>query len=126
MSLLHEETTELVLKAFYEVYNTLGYGFLEKYYEKAMIVELHALGLSVAQQVPAQIFYKGQWLGDQAPDLVVDGKIVVEIKAMESLTNAHDAQLLNYIRATGMHVGLFLNFGKKPEFRRKIRCNTVR
>lgn len=120
MSLMHEETTELVLKAFYEVYNTLGYGFLEKYYEKAMIVELHALGLSVAQQVPAQIFYKGQWLGDHILDLVVDGKIVVEIKAMETLTNAHDAQLLNYLRATGMHVGLLLNFGKKPEFRRKI------
>lgn len=120
MALLHEETTEKILGAFYEVYNTLGYGFLEKYYEKALIIELERLGLEVRTQVPVQVHYKGVFLGDHFLDLVVDDKVIVEIKAVELLVPAHEAQLLNYLRATGMRVGLLVNFGRRPEFRRKV------
>ena len=118
--MLHEDITEKVIAGFYEVYNTLGYGFLEKYYEKAMLTELEALGLRAETQVQKQVFYKGLYLGDHYLDLVVEGKVVVEIKAVEQLIAVHEAQLLNYLRVTGFNVGLLLNFGKKPEIKRKV------
>lgn len=120
MGMLHEDITDKIIGAFYEVYNTLGYGFLEKYYEKAMLRELEALGLRVETQVPKKVFYKGEYLGDHFLDLVVEGKVIVELKAIEKLAEFHEAQLLNYLRVTGFRVGLLLNFGNKPEIKRKV------
>ena len=120
MELLHKDLTDKVIGAFYEVYNTLGYGFLEKYYEKAMILELESLGLRVETQVKRQVFYKATYLGDHFLDLVIEGKVIVEIKAVEQLAAAQEAQLLNYLRVTGFQVGLLLNFGKKSEIKRKV------
>lgn len=120
MSLLHEEITDKILAAFYNVYNELGYGFLEKIYENAIVIELTSMGLEVQTQVPVTVRYRGQVVGEHQLDLLVDGKIVIELKAAESIASAHEAQLINYLRATGLKLGLLLNFGKKPEFRRKV------
>lgn len=120
MALLYEGTTDKIIAAFYNVYNEFGYGFLEKLYEKAMIIELEAMGLSVECQVPKDVRYRGHIIGEHRLDLVVEGVVVVEIKAAETIVAAHEAQLLNYLRVTGHRVGLLLNFGRKPEIRRKV------
>ena len=119
MSLLYEDITEKIIAAFFAVNNELGHGFLEKIYENALIIELQTMGLQVRAQVPATVRYHGHIVGEHYLDLVVEDKVVVEIKAAESIVSAHEAQLINYLRATEMRVGLLLNFGKKPEFRRK-------
>jgi GxxExxY protein len=121
--MLHEEITGAIIKAFYTVYNTLGYGFLEKVYENALVHELTKLGLKVCQQVPIKVYYDGQLVGEYFADLVVEGCVIVEIKAAEGLRPEHAAQLLNYLKATEIEVGLLLNFGPKPEFTRKIFTN---
>ena len=121
--MLHEEITGAIIKAFYTVYNTLGYGFLEKVYENALVYELTKLGLKVCQQMPIKVYYAGQLVGEYFADLVVEGCVIVEIKAAESLHPAHAAQLLNYLKATEIEVGLLLNFGPKPEFARRIFTN---
>ncbi len=119
MGLLYEDVTEKIIAAFYTVNNELGHGFLEKIYENALIIELRSMGLDVKAQVPVAVKYRGQVVGDHQIDLLVEGKVVVEIKAAQSLVPAHEAQLINYLRATGLRVGLLLNFGKIPELRRK-------
>ena len=121
--LLHNELSEKILKAFYNVYNSLGYGFLEKVYENAMMIELRKLGMNVQRQVPIKVFYEKQLVGEYFADIVVDGKVIVELKAAESLCEAHEFQLINYLKATELEIGLLLNFGKKPQFRRKIYTN---
>ena len=121
--MLHEEVTGAIIKAFYTVYNTLGYGFLEKVYENALLHELTKLGLEVDQQMPIKVHYDGCLVGEYFADLVVEGCVIVEIKAAESLHPAHTAQLLNYLKATDIEVGLLLNFGPKPEFARRIFTN---
>lgn len=121
--MLHEEVTGAIIKAFYTVYNTLGYGFLEKVYENALVHELTKLGLAVSQQMPIKVYYDGQLVGEYFADLVVEGCVIVEIKAAESLHPAHTAQLVNYLKATDIEVGLLLNFGPKPEFARRIFTN---
>ena len=121
--MLHEELTNNVICAFYNVYNTLGHGFLEKVYENALVIELQNIGLSVAQQVGVKVFYKGDQVGDYYADIVVDGLVILELKAAESLKNEHFAQLTNYLKATDKEVGLLLNFGKKPEFKRIVLGN---
>lgn len=126
MPLLHEELTDKIIGAFYAVYNGLGYGFLEKVYENGMRVELEKLGLSVKTQVPITVFYKEQSVGEYFADLVVEDSVIVELKAAESLSESHDRQLINYLRATGKETGLLLNFGKKAEFRRKVMQRTKR
>jgi GxxExxY protein len=123
-SLKHRETTELVLKAFYTVYNELGYGFLENVYENAMAIELASLGLNVGQQVPIEVVYKKQKVGNYQADLVVDNAVIVELKAAAELTDKHEAQLLNYLKATRFEVGLLLNFGPEPCFKRKAFDNS--
>lgn len=119
-SLIHAELTAMVIQAFYTVYNALGYGFLEKVYENALAIELRRHGLRVQQQAPIKVFYAGQVVGEYFADLLVEDKVIVELKAAEALSPAHEAQLLNYLKATGISVGLLLNFGPKPTFRRKI------
>ena len=121
--LKHSELTESIIKAFYKVYNNLGHGFLEKVYENALVIELQTMGLSASQQRAVRIFYNGQVVGNYFADLVVEELVIVELKAAAAIDKAHEAQLLNYLRATEMEVGLLLNFGLKPEFRRKVFMN---
>jgi len=120
MSLLHEKLTDTILAAFYIVYNELGYGFLEKVYENALKVELEGQGLRVEAQKSISVVYRNKVVGEYYADLLIDDKIIVELKSAETISEAHEKQLINYLRATGIEVGLLLNFGKKPEFKRKI------
>ncbi len=121
--MLHEDLTAEIIRAFYKVYNTLGYGFLEKVYENAMAYELAKQGLEVRQQMPIQVYYDNQLVGDYYADLVVARRVIVELKAADGLRPEHEAQLLNYLKATDMEVGLLLNFGPEPSYMRRIFTN---
>ncbi len=116
----HEELTEQIIKAFYKVYNTLGFGFLESVYEKALYFELQNMGFKGEKQKSITVYYEEQEVGVYFADLMVEELVIVELKAAESLANEHFAQLINYLKATNIEVGLLFNFGKKPEVRRKI------
>ena len=116
----HEEVTEKIIQAFYKVYNTLGHGFLEKVYENAMYIELTALGLNVEKQKKIIVYYFGNVVGDYNADLIVENIVTVELKANECLVEENENQLVNYLKATNIEVGLLLNFGKKPQIKRKI------
>ena len=118
--MLHEEITSKIIKAFYTVYNTLGYGFLEKVYENALVHELAKQGLNVGQQIPIQVYYDGMIVGEYFADLLVEGCVILELKAAECISDQNEAQLLNYLRATHVEVGLILNFGPEAKFSRKI------
>ena len=119
----HKALTDLILKAFYKVYNTLGYGFLEKVYERAMVLELRKMGLKVVSQAPIQVFYEGEVVGEYSADLLMEDAVIVELKAVRALAAEHEAQLLNYLQATVYEVGLLLNFGPKPQVKRKVYDN---
>ncbi|MGQ0542474.1 MAG: GxxExxY protein [Blastocatellia bacterium] len=118
--LKHSDVTGQIIKAFYTVYNDLGYGFLEKVYENALVIELRSLGLSVEQQKSISVYYRGQLVGEYFADLVVTGCVIVELKSAETISRAHEAQLINYLKAIRYEVGLLLNFGKSAEYKRKI------
>ena len=120
LNLLHKDLTDLIIQAFYKVYNELGYGFLEKVYEKALIIELKKIGLLIEQQVKIKVFYDETQVGFYLADLLVESSVIVEIKAAESLGYEHECQLINYLKASNVEVGLLLNFGKKPTFKRKV------
>ncbi len=115
----YTELTDQIIKIFYRVYNKLGYGFLEKVYENALLIELGEEKIKAVAQAPIQVYYKGQILGEYFADILVDDKIIVEIKAAKNVVDEHEAQLLNYLKATNVEVGLLLNFGPKPEVKRK-------
>jgi len=118
--LKHADLTDKILRAFYKkVYHQLGYGFLENVYENAMAYELRRMGLNVEQQAKINVYYEGQIVGEYFADLLIESKVIVELKAAKNLTDDHEAQLLNYLRATPYEVGLLINFGPKPDFRRK-------
>ncbi len=119
----HSDITEKVIKTFYKVYNTLGFGFLEKVYSNALFIELMAMGLFVEKQKQIKVFYLGKEVGEYFADLIVERTVIVELKAAESLCEEHEFQLINYLKATEIEVGLLLNFGKKPELRRKVFSN---
>jgi GxxExxY protein len=121
--MLYEALTEKIIGAFYKVYNCLGHGFLEKVYENAMMVELADQGFLPAQQEEIKVFYKGTLVGDYTADIIINEKVILELKAAESLRDEHVAQLTNYLKATDKELGLLLNFGKKPEFKRVIFSN---
>jgi GxxExxY protein len=121
--MLHGEITDLILKAFYKVYNTLGYGFLEKVYENSMAIELRRMGVPVELQKKIKVYYSSIEVGTYYADLIAKKVVIVELKAAESLCEEHEAQLLNYLKATDIEAGLLLNFGKNPEFRRKYFTN---
>ncbi len=112
--------SEQIIKAFYKVYNALGYGFLEKVYVKALLIELEKMGLSAISECPIHVYYDGKVIGEYFADIVVQDCIIIEVKATRLLALEHEAQLLNYLKATKMEVGLLLNFGPKPEIKRKI------
>ena len=119
----HPEITENILKAYYKVYNTLGYGFLEKVYENSMLYELDKMGLLVEKQENIMVYYKGRIVGEYFADLIVEKSVIIELKAAETLNKEHEIQLINYLKATEIEVGLLLNFGKKPEFIQKVISN---
>jgi GxxExxY protein len=121
--MLYEDKTDLIIKAFYKVYNTLGYGFLEKVYHNALLIELRKLGFDCESNKPIKVFYEGFPVGDYYADIVVDECIILELKAAETLCEENEFQLINYLKATEIEVGLLLNFGKKPELKRKIFTN---
>ncbi|MBN2728144.1 MAG: GxxExxY protein [Bacteroidales bacterium] len=122
-NLLHSDITDIIIKAFYNVYNELGYGFLEKVYENAMMIELSELGLISINQQSTKVFYKGNEVGFYVADINVENKVIVELKAVETIAPVHEVVLVNYLKATGVEVGLLLNFGPKPKIIRKILTN---
>ena len=122
-TILHKSITDKILKVYYEVYNELGYGFLEKVYQNAMYFELKSLGYKVEAQKQIKVYYKKQLVGEYYSDLLVEDKVIVELKSTELLMNAHVAQIINYLKGTPIEVGLLLNFGEQPEFKRFIYTN---
>ena len=119
--LMHGEITAVILNVFYKrVYAQLGFGFLEQVYENAMAYELRQSGLNVVKQQKIEVYYQGIIMGEYFTDLVINDKVIVELKAASQLLRQHEAQLLNYLRATQYEVGLLLNFGPKPTHRRKV------
>ena len=121
--ILHEEKSKKIIEAFYKVYNKLGFGFLEKVYHNALLIELKKLGFDVKSQYPVKVYYEDFQVGDYYADIIVDDCIIIENKAMEALREEHEFQLINYLKATEIEVGILLNFGKKPEFKRKYFTN---
>jgi GxxExxY protein len=121
--MIEEELTGRIIKVFYKVYNTLGYGFLEQIYHNAMIIELAVEGFAVESEKPIAVYYNDKVVGKFAADIVVNEKVILELKAAEAIHDAHEAQLTNYLRSTSLEVGLLFNFGKKAEFKRKIFLN---
>lgn len=123
MELLHKDISDKIIQAFYKVYNTLGYGFLEKVYENSLYLELLATGFQVEKQKHIKVYYENREVGDYFADLLVENCIILELKAAESLCEEHELQLINYLKATEIEVGILLNFGKKPELKRKLFTN---
>jgi GxxExxY protein len=118
--LKHEELTGKIIGIFYEVYNELGHGFLEAVYEKAMCIALSAAGLRVVQQHPIPVRFRGVDVGTYYADLLVNELVILELKAARNLDRAHEAQLLHYLRATDCEIGILLNFGDRPQFKRLL------
>ena len=119
----HSDITNIIIKAYYNVYNKLGFGFLEKVYENSMMIELKKLGLKCYKQVPIKVYYDKETVGEYYADIVVEDVVIIELKAAKSLCEEHEIQLVNYIKATDVEVGLLLNFGKQTEFKRKVLTN---
>lgn len=117
----HSEISEKIIGAAYDVHNTLGSGFLEKVYQNALLIELKLQGLSVEAEKPITVHYRGEVVGNYIADIVVEDKIILEIKAIRSLSEIHEVQLVNYLTATGIEIGLLLNFGKSVEVKRRIK-----
>lgn len=122
-NLLHSEITGSILDCFFKVYNTLGYGFLEKVYERALLIELQEAGLRFSAQFPIKVYYEEELVGDYFADILVEEKVIIELKAAEATCEEHEFQLISYLKATDMEVGLLLNFGKKPQYKRKVFSN---
>ena len=116
----YKALTEKIIEIFFDVYNKLGYGFLEKVYENAMMVEFGKEGIHATSQSPIKVMYEKQVIGEYFADILVEDKVIVEIKASKKLALEHEAQLLNYLKATDIEVGLLLNFGPAPEIKRKV------
>ena len=115
----YKELTEKIIEIFYRVYNKLGYGFLEKVYEKAMMIEFKKENISAVSQSAIKVLYEGEIVSEYFADILILGKIIVEIKAVKNIAEEHEAQLLNYLKAIDIEVGLLLNYGPKPSFKRK-------
>jgi GxxExxY protein len=122
----HQELSKEIIGIYYHVYNELGYGFLEKVYQNAFAIELLSRGYKIEKHKKVNVFYKNEIVGEYIPDIVVNNKLIIELKCVEFLVEAHECQLINYLRATECEVGLILNFGKDPEFIRKIFTNNLK
>lgn len=123
MKLLQEEITDKIIKSYFKVFNTLGYGFLEKVYENALAIELWKIGLDVKCQYPISVIYENEIVGDYYADIIVNDIVVLELKATKEISEENECQLINYLKATNIELGLLLNFGREAEFRRKIFMN---
>ena len=117
------ELTGEIISCFYKVYNDMGYGFLEKVYERAMLIELQGRRIACTRQHPISVYYDDRLVGEYFADILVDGKVIVELKAATNIIEEHECQLINYLKATEIEIGLLLNFGPKPQFKRKIFSN---
>lgn len=120
LQLLDAELSERIIGCFFTVYNELGSGFLESVYENSLTLLLREAGIGVVQQAPLRVDFRGSTVGEFRADLLVEGRLIVEVKAVQRLATAHEVQLVNYLKATGIHVGLLLNFGPKAEFKRRV------
>lgn len=118
--LKHAELTDKIIAVFYDVYNELGYGFLESVYHECISIALRAAGLEVESQVPVPVWFRGQRIGQFKADMLVGGSVLLELKSARVLDTAHEAQLLHYLKATEIEVGLLLNFEQRPQFRRLL------
>ena len=116
----YKELTEKIIGIFYKVYNNLGYGFLENVYENAMMIDFKKENIPAVSQYAIKVSYEDEIVGEYFADILVDDKVIVEIKAVKNLAIEHEAQLLNYLKATDKEVGLLLNFGPKPKIKRKV------
>ena len=116
----HGEITQKVIGVFFDVFNELGHGFLESVYEKSLELALNAIGIDVRRKIEIPVWFRRSQVGDFEADMLVEGCVLLELKAVRRLDSSHEAQLLNYLRATEIEVGLLLNFGLKPEFKRLI------
>jgi GxxExxY protein len=116
----HTELISRIIGAFFRVYNCLGYGFSEEVYENALVLELRKMNVQAEQQEPITVYYDDQVVGQYYADIVVDGTVILELKAVDALLPEHEAQLLNYLKATSVEIGLLLNFGPTPEVKRIV------
>ncbi|MBK8195055.1 MAG: GxxExxY protein [Lewinellaceae bacterium] len=123
MTYLHQDLTDRIIQCFFKVYNHLGFGFLEKVYQNALFYEIQRAGMKTEAQKPIKVFYDTLLVGEYYADLVVNDLVILELKAAESIALEHELQLINYLKATDMEIGLLLNFGQKPGIRRKIFSN---
>jgi GxxExxY protein len=128
MKLLHQGLSDVIIKTFFEVYNELGHGFLERVYQNSMYLELKNKGFKVEAQKKIEVYYKGIEVGQYYADLSVEDLIILELKAADCIVPAFENQILNYLKGTNCEVGLLFNFGTKPEFKRKIleNCRKIR
>jgi len=122
----HQELTKSIIGIYYNVYNELGFGFLEKVYHKALLIELKNNGYTIDSEKKVNVYYKNEIVGEYIPDIIINDSVIVELKCVEYLTDIHENQLLNYLKATDCEVGLILNFGKDPQFIRKIFTNDLK
>ena len=120
MELMHKESTEKIIGVAYTVYNELGFRFLEKVYQNAMKIELEKSGLKVEPEKPIKVYYSGMEVGDYSADLVVEDRVIVELKAVKVLNEIHEVQLVNYLKATNIRIGLLINFGETIQIKRRI------
>jgi GxxExxY protein len=120
VGLKHSELTDRIIGIFYDVYNELGYGFLECVYEESLLIALRQDGLTADRQVSVPVWFRGNKVGEFRADLLVEKRVLLELKSARMLEKAHEAQLLHYLKSTEIEVGLLLNFGSRPQFRRLL------
>jgi GxxExxY protein len=118
--LMHSELTREIIGAFYEIYRRLGYGYFEAVYQRALPIELARRGLNSVREASLTVHYRDEIVGEYRADLIVEGKVVIETKVADQINQAHEMQLLNYLNTAGLRVGLILNFGPRPSFRRLV------
>ena len=116
----HQDLTSKIIQCAYKVHNTLGFGFLEIIYQNALLIELLKAGLQAEKEKKIQVYYEAQLVGDYMADIIVENKVILELKSVKDLHPAHEAQVINYLKATGIEVGLLINFGQTVEIKRKI------
>jgi GxxExxY protein len=121
----HEELTSQIIESAYAVHNTLGFGFLENVYQNALIIELEKAGLTAEKEKPVKVLYDGKVIGDYIADIIVENTVILELKSVKDLHPAHEAQLVNYLKATGLEVGLLINFAHSVQVKRKVLDNRV-
>ncbi len=116
----YSNLTEKIIKAAYTVHNVLGFGFLEKVYQNALIIELRKTGLNVLSEEPITVYYENEIVGQYVADIIVEKKVILELKAVKDLAIIHEVQLVNYLKATSIEVGLLINFGHSVQIKRKV------